>query len=85
MTQVSKRTISFTPAHNELIEEKLKSGAYSSASEVVRNGLRALQERDEAIEDWLKREVVPIYDRIAANPSELLDADAVFDEILSST
>ena len=39
------------------IDAKGSSGAYASASEVVRAGLRALQERDAAVERWLREEV----------------------------
>jgi putative addiction module CopG family antidote len=52
----------------KLIKEKVASGAYASESEVVREGLRALQERDEVVERWLREEVVPAYDRHKAEP-----------------
>jgi antitoxin ParD1/3/4 len=42
----------------EVVEGKIKSGAYASVSEVVREGVRALLERDAAIERWLREEVV---------------------------
>jgi antitoxin ParD1/3/4 len=38
--------ISLTPELNSYIQEKVKSGMYHSASEVVREGLRLLKERD---------------------------------------
>jgi antitoxin ParD1/3/4 len=38
--------VSLTPEFESFVSEKLKSGSYSSASEVVRAGLRLLQERD---------------------------------------
>jgi antitoxin ParD1/3/4 len=37
------RNISLTPALDRLIEKRLKSGQYDSASEVVRTALRALE------------------------------------------
>ncbi|MGH7069311.1 MAG: type II toxin-antitoxin system ParD family antitoxin [Acetobacteraceae bacterium] len=43
------------------IDAQVAKGAYASASEVVRAGLRALQERDAATERWLRDEVVPAY------------------------
>ena len=43
----------------EAVESKIKSGAYASVSEVVRDGVRALLERDAAVERWLREEVVP--------------------------
>lgn len=53
-----------------LVKEKVASGAYASESEVIREGLRALQDRDAAIERWLREDVAPAYDRHMANPGE---------------
>ncbi|MGB2821467.1 MAG: type II toxin-antitoxin system ParD family antitoxin [Phycisphaerae bacterium] len=39
--------VSLTPELEALIQEKVRSGLYRSASEVVREGLRLLHERDE--------------------------------------
>lgn len=39
--------VSLTPALEQLIDSKVKSGLYSSASEVIREGLRLLAEQDE--------------------------------------
>lgn len=58
----------------------LPSGAYASGSEVVRAGLRALQERDAAVERWLTNEVVPTYDAMKKNPGRGLCAKSVFAE-----
>jgi antitoxin ParD1/3/4 len=38
--------VSLTAELKELVDEKVKSGLYQSASEVVRDALRLLQERD---------------------------------------
>lgn len=38
--------VSLTPELEALVQEKVKSGMYNSASEVVRDGLRLIQERD---------------------------------------
>jgi putative addiction module CopG family antidote len=51
-----------------LIKDRVASGAYASESEVIREGLRALQEREDAVEKWLREEVAPAYDRHKANP-----------------
>jgi antitoxin ParD1/3/4 len=42
----------------EVVERKIKSGAYASVSEVMRDGIRKLLDRDAALERWLKEEVV---------------------------
>ena len=39
--------ISLTPQLQRLVEDKVASGLYHSASEVIREGLRLLQERDQ--------------------------------------
>lgn len=53
----------------KLVRDKVESGDYASESEVIREGLRALQLRDEALEKWLRDEVVPAYDAMKADPS----------------
>ena len=54
---MDKRTISLPNEHAAYINQKVDSGEYASASEVVRAGLRALQERDRAVENWLNNQV----------------------------
>ena len=39
--------VSLTPALENLVNQKVTQGFYTSASEVMREGLRLLQERDE--------------------------------------
>lgn len=39
--------VSLTPEFEQFVNEKVKSGDFSSASEVVRAGLRLLKEHDE--------------------------------------
>lgn len=42
----------------QMVKSKVSSGEYASESEVIRDGLRALQARDKALESWLRTEVV---------------------------
>jgi putative addiction module CopG family antidote len=53
----------------KMVKAKVASGDYASESEVIRDGLRALLARDRAVENWLRREVVPAHDRMKADPS----------------
>jgi antitoxin ParD1/3/4 len=61
----------------QMIRNKVASGEYASESEVVRDGLRALQARDRALETWLRTEVVAAYDEAKAKPSALLSGAKV--------
>jgi putative addiction module CopG family antidote len=51
------------------VRAKVASGEYASESEVIRDGLRALQARDKAVEHWLRNEIVPAYEALKADPS----------------
>lgn len=77
MPTVAKRTISLPPDQARFIDEMVAGGGYASASEVVRAGLRALQERDAAVARWLRDEVAPVYDAMQAEPDRALSADEV--------
>jgi len=53
----------------QMVKAKVSSGEYASESEVIRDGLRALQARDKAMETWLLQEVATAYDAMQADPS----------------
>ncbi|MFZ1177344.1 MAG: type II toxin-antitoxin system ParD family antitoxin [Mycobacterium sp.] len=53
----------------EALRQRVRSGEYASESEVIREGLRALFARDQAIEAWLRDEVAAAYDAVVADPS----------------
>src|SRR5260370_39850402 len=61
----------------EVVERKIKSGAYASVSEVVRDGVRALLERDAAGERWLREEVVPGHQEDLRGAAKGGPADAI--------
>lgn len=47
--------ISLTPELEQLVDDKVNTGMYQTASEVIREGLRLLRERDQhLVEDELK-------------------------------
>ena len=64
-----------------MVEAKVSSGAYASVSEVVRDGMRALMERDAALEHWLRTEVVAAYDAQLADPGRGVPAEEVLARI----
>jgi antitoxin ParD1/3/4 len=81
MSSADKRTVSLPVEQARYIDALVASGTYATASEVVRAGLRALQERDAAIERWLREEVVPTAVAMQADPGRGIPADQVFAEI----
>lgn len=78
MSASAKRTFSLPVEQAAYIDELVRSGGYASASEVIRAGVRALQERDAAVELWLRDEVVPVYRTMIADPSLAIPSDEVF-------
>lgn len=81
MSPQKKRTFSLPKEQAAFIDRMVKSGSYSTASEVVRAGLRSLQERDEAVERWLREEVASSYDALQADPSRSKTAKDVFNAV----
>ena len=81
MTAIEKRTFSLPQAQAKYIDNLVDTGAYATSSEVIRAGLRALQERDAAVERWLREDVVPVAEAIEADPSRAIPIDRVFEEI----
>jgi antitoxin ParD1/3/4 len=60
-----------------VVEEKIKEGRYASASDVM----RALVERDAAIEQWLHQEVVAGHQEYLADTSKAIPAEAILSRI----
>lgn len=81
MPSTEKRTFSLPAEQAGYIDAQVASGAYATASEVVRAGLRALQERDAVVERWLREEVVPVAAAMDADPSRAIPAEEVFAEL----
>ena len=81
MSNIEKRTFSLPSEHSMFIDGLVTSGAYATASEVVRAGIRALQDREIAIGRWLLEEVAPVYDAMISDPSRAVPAKAVFDDL----
>jgi len=61
----------------EMVRAKVASGEYASESEVIRDGLRALQAKDDATEHWLRDQVAPAYDAIKADPTRAVSGKDV--------
>src|SRR5699024_6796009 len=65
----------------DALKERVRSGAYASESEVVRDGLRALFARDRAVESWLREDVAEVYDALVADPADVLTADELREQL----
>ena len=78
--------ISVTLPHDmaAMVKAKVTSGEYASESEVIRDGLRTLQARDAALENWLRGEVAKSYDEFAADPSVGIPAGEVMTRLRAS-
>ena len=61
----------------EVVRAKVSSGEYATESEVIRDGLRAMQARDKIVEQWLQSQAVPSYDAIKANPARAVPVKKV--------
>lgn len=75
----STQQFSITLPHEmaDAVRAKVAGGEYATESEVIREGLRALLARDQAIEKWLRTEVVAAYDELKADPSRALTIEQV--------
>lgn len=62
---------------HERVEERVQSGAYSSASDVLRAGLRALDREEAALETVIRQRVKEALD----NPAAPLTHEQVFGEL----
>lgn len=81
MAATAKRTFSLPSEQAAYIDELVSGGDYASGSEVVRAGLRALKDRDAAVEKWLRTEVAETYDEMRRDPNRGIPAKQVFDEL----
>jgi putative addiction module CopG family antidote len=73
------RQFSITLPHEmaEMVRAKVDSGEYASESEVIRDGLRALQQHERALDAFLREQVAPAYDALKADPSRAVSVEKV--------
>ena len=69
--------INLTPELEDLVRRKVASGRYNSASEVVREALRLMEQQDEVRAVRLERLRTDIHEGLDSGPSEAWDAEAI--------
>lgn len=84
MRTTKQLSITLPKSMAKALEERVASGAYASESEVVRDGLRALFAQEEAIEAWIRTEVVAAYDELRTDPSQAISSDEMRTHLLRS-
>lgn len=70
--------ISLTPELEQLVSDKVKTGLYQTASEVIREGLRLLRERDRHMES-LRRDVRDGFEAVERGEFTEYDANSIKD------
>lgn len=83
MPRVASKQLSITLPIDmaNLLQAKVEAGEYASVSSAIQDALRLVQARDRAfenaVEHWLRTEVVPAYDALKADPSRGLTTEQV--------
>lgn len=76
-------TVILPPDLARLVEVELGSGRYASQVDVLRDALHALAERDDALERWLREDVVAGHAEYLADPSSAVSAADVLSRVKS--
>ena len=74
--------VHLTPELEQLVQSKVKTGRYNSATEVLREALRLLEHRDEIFtrrKDEIREQIEEGWQ--SAERGDLVDGDDVFDRI----
>ena len=74
--------VHLTAELEQLIQSRVQSGRYGSASDVVREALRLLEQRDEELalrKEEIRKKIDEGWD--AARRGEVVDGDEVFDRV----
>jgi Arc/MetJ-type ribon-helix-helix transcriptional regulator len=63
------------------MNDKVGSGAFHSASDVVRESLEALIDREDTLDRWLRETVVAGHQEYLSDPSKVIPADEILERI----
>jgi antitoxin ParD1/3/4 len=73
----STTALSITLPHKmaEMVRKKVKSGEYASESEVIREGLRALNDRDVSYREWMRSEIERSAKEMREHPERVISLE----------
>lgn len=63
--------------YEEFVRKQLESGRYNNVSEIVRAGLRMLEDYEDAREKWLREEIPGRYAELMNDPSQAISSETV--------
>lgn len=61
----------------DFVKRQIESGRYNNVSEVVRAGLRMLEDHEDSREKWLKEEIPGRFAELQSDPSKGVPAETV--------
>jgi antitoxin ParD1/3/4 len=61
--------------YEEFVKRQLESGRYNNVSEVVRAGLRMLEDYEDAREKWFREEIASRYEELMHDPANAVAFD----------
>ena len=67
--------------YESFIRKQLESGRYNNASEVVRAGLRMLEDFEAERERWLREEIPTRLTELRQDPAKAIPAETVFSRL----
>ena len=77
MGQVHRLNITLSDEAVQFVRNKVSSGEYASESDVIHQGLEALQSEASERERWEHEVLTPAHDRLIENPSSTLSFETV--------
>jgi len=77
MAHASTLQVTLPQESLDFVQSKVASGEFASESEVIREGIAALQDKDAGFEAWAREVAVPAYERLLANPSRGIPLDQI--------
>lgn len=77
MRRIHKLSITLPLELADAVKAKVASGEYATESDVLRDGLRVLLDRDRAVDDWLRAHAAPAYDAMMADPARAISVASV--------